>query len=110
MPPPTSQQQQLLHEREERTRKPGPVAPLIDSWEATAGRPMGKLRLGVDEGVLTGAVDIHAGAVCFEAHMPAGVARQVYWPDGEGGFHWAVESKNRKGWKRFTEHHYTAAK
>lgn len=61
-------------------------------------------------GVLTSAADIHADAICFEAHMPAGVARQVYWPDGEGGFHWAVESKNKKGWNRFTEHHYTAAK
>ncbi|MGB6046970.1 MAG: hypothetical protein WBG34_05150, partial [Flavobacteriales bacterium] len=49
-------------------------------------------------GVLTSAADIHADAICFEAHMPAGVARQVYWPDGEGGFHWAVESKNKKGW------------
>jgi hypothetical protein len=61
-------------------------------------------------GVLTSAADIHADAICFEARMPAGLARQVYWPDGEGGFHWAVESKNKKGWNRFTAHHYTAAK
>jgi hypothetical protein len=30
----------------------------------------------------------------------------VYWPDEGEGFHWVVESKTKKGWNRFTEHHY----
>jgi hypothetical protein len=38
--------------------------------------------------------------------MPAGTARMIYWPDEESGFHWAVESKVKKGWNRFTQHHY----
>lgn len=50
--------------------------------------------------------EIHPQAISFEAEMPAGIARQVYWPADEGGFYWAVESKNKKGWKRFVEHHY----
>ncbi len=50
--------------------------------------------------------DIHPEAICFEAQMPAGLARMIYWPHEEGGFNWAVESKNKKGWNRFTLHHY----
>lgn len=61
------------------------------------------------EGVLAPADDIHPDAVCFEAEMPAGLARQVYWPDDKEGFHWVVESKTKKGWNRFTEHHYHSA-
>lgn len=38
--------------------------------------------------------------------MPAGRARMISWPDDERGFHWAVEAKTKKGWRRFTEHHY----
>jgi len=57
------------------------------------------------EGRLTEAPDVHPQAICFEAQMPAGIARMVYWP-GEQGFHWAVESKTKKGWNRFTEHAY----
>lgn len=57
-------------------------------------------------GALTNAPDIHKDAICFEAKMPAGMARMVYWPHAEGGFNWAVESRNRKGWKRFVLHHY----
>lgn len=45
------------------------------------------------------------GAVAFEADMPAGRARQAYWPTAVG-MGWAVESRNRSGWNRFTEHHY----
>jgi hypothetical protein len=78
--------------------------------------------IGIDEGSITfwsftsdgkkskGAIadgsDIHPEAICFEAQMPAGLARMIYWPDPEGGFNWAVESKTKKGWNRFTEHHY----
>ncbi len=60
------------------------------------------------EGTLADVTDVHPEAVGFEAQMPAGLARMVYWPDEAGGFRWAVESKNKRGWKRFTEHHYTA--
>jgi hypothetical protein len=62
------------------------------------------------EGYLSDGTDVHPDAICFEAQMPAGIARMVYWPDEKEGFHWAVESKNKKGWNRFTEHHYSAAK
>ncbi|HEX2616153.1 MAG TPA: hypothetical protein VHL57_01360 [Flavobacteriales bacterium] len=61
-------------------------------------------------GVLSSAPDVHKDAVCFEAQMPAGVARMIYWPHPEGGFNWAVESKGKKGWNRFLVHRYTALK
>ena len=58
------------------------------------------------EGKLADGTDIHPEAICFEAEMPAGLARMVYWPDEVEGFKWVVESKVKKGWNRFTEHHY----
>ena len=58
------------------------------------------------QGKLSKAEDVHSEAVCFEAQMPAGLARMIYWPDEKEGFYWAVEAKNKKGWKRFTLHHY----
>lgn len=57
-------------------------------------------------GVLAAAPEIHPAAVAFEAQMPAGLARQVYWPDAAGGFWWVVESRTKTGWSRFVEHHY----
>jgi hypothetical protein len=33
----------------------------------------------------------------------------AYWPNGEGGFFWVVESKTKKGWNRFTKHQYRPA-
>jgi hypothetical protein len=60
-------------------------------------------------GTIADVTDVHPEAIGFEAQMPAGLARMIYWPDEEDGFHWAVESKNKKGWKRFTEHHYKRA-
>ncbi len=60
-------------------------------------------------GMLADVSDVHPLAVGFEAQMPAGLARMIYWPDDTEGFHWAVESKNKSGWKRFTEHHYHSA-
>ncbi len=47
-------------------------------------------------GKLADGTDVHPEAICFEAQMPAGIARMVYWPDEKNGFHWAVESKNKK--------------
>ncbi len=60
-------------------------------------------------GKLADVTDIHPQAIGFEAQMPAGLARQAYWPDDGDGFFWAVESKTKKGWNRFTEHHYRPA-
>lgn len=57
-------------------------------------------------GALSAAPDIHPDAVCFEAEMPAGIARMEYWPNEDGTVNWAVESKNRKGWNRFALHIY----
>jgi hypothetical protein len=60
-------------------------------------------------GKLAAAPDLHPEALTFEAQMPAGLARQAYWPDPGGGFLWMVESRNKNGWKRFVEHHYRQA-
>ncbi len=57
-------------------------------------------------GMLADVTDVHPEAVGFEAEMPAGLARNMYWPDDHEGFHWAVEAQTKKGWKRFVEHHY----
>jgi hypothetical protein len=61
------------------------------------------------EGTIANGSDVHGQAIAFEAEMPAGRARMIYWPDEEGGFRWAVEAKSKKGWRRFTEHHYVPA-
>jgi hypothetical protein len=60
-------------------------------------------------GKLAEAKDIHPQALCFEAQMDRGLARQVFWPHETGGVLWAVESRNKKGWNRFTQHHYRPA-
>lgn len=59
-------------------------------------------------GQIADGTDVHPEAICFEAQMPAGTARMIYWPDEDGGFNWAVESKTKKGWNRFAMHHYKA--
>jgi hypothetical protein len=62
------------------------------------------------QGAVADVTDLHPQAVGFEAQMPAGLARQAYWPDEDGaGFYWVVESKTAKGWRRFTHHHYLPA-
>lgn len=58
-------------------------------------------------GWLSEAPEIGPAAICFEADMDQGRARQVYWSDGASGFHWVVESRTKKGWNRFVEHHFT---
>ncbi|MDH5642927.1 MAG: hypothetical protein OEY63_01910 [Gemmatimonadota bacterium] len=58
------------------------------------------------QGRLADVTDVHPKAIGFEAKMPAGLARMVYWPDESEGFRWVVESKTKKGWNRFVEHHY----
>ena len=57
-------------------------------------------------GHLVAADDIHPEAIAFEAQMPAGTARMVYWPGPDESVNWAVESKTKKGWNRFTLHVY----
>ena len=54
-------------------------------------------------GRLADGSDVHPDAIAFEAEMPAGLARMIYWPreDGGPGFLFAVESKTKKGWNRF---------
>jgi hypothetical protein len=58
------------------------------------------------EGVIADGTDVHPQAIAFEAEMPAGRARMIYWPNESGGCRWAVEAKTKKGWRRFTEHTY----
>lgn len=58
------------------------------------------------QGTLANVKDLHPEAVGFEARMPAGLARMAYWPSEEGGFHFVVEAKKKKGWGRFVDHHY----
>ena len=57
-------------------------------------------------GRLADVSDCHPEAIGFEAQMPAGLARMVYWPAEDDGFIWVVEARNAKGWSRFLEHHY----
>jgi hypothetical protein len=41
------------------------------------------------EGVVADVTDLHPEAIGFEAQMPAGLARQAYWPTEDGeGFTW----------------------
>jgi hypothetical protein len=58
------------------------------------------------EGTITDGRDIDPQAISFEAEMPAGLARMTYWPNEDGSMNLAVEAKNKKGWKLFTEHKY----
>ncbi|MCC7030009.1 MAG: hypothetical protein IT257_06870 [Chitinophagaceae bacterium] len=57
-------------------------------------------------GKISEAADVHPEAICFEATMPAGIARMIYWPSENGAFCWAVESKVKNGWNRFVMHTY----
>lgn len=56
--------------------------------------------------------DVHPMAIAFEARMPAGLARMIYWPpeeDGAPGFRFAVESRTAKGWNRFLVQNFVPA-
>lgn len=63
-------------------------------------------------GRATDGSDVHPDAIAFEAQMPAGLARFLYWPpdDGGPGFLFAVESKTKKGWNRFLRQRFEPAK
>jgi hypothetical protein len=58
------------------------------------------------EGLIADGTDVDPRAIAFEAEMPAGRARMVYWPHEGEGFNWAVEAKTKNGWRRFTHHNY----
>lgn len=62
-------------------------------------------------GRLADGSDVHADAIAFEAQMPAGLARFVYWPleDDGPGFRFAVENRTKKGWNRFLLQHFEPA-
>jgi len=60
------------------------------------------------QGVVADGTDVHPQALAFEAQMPAGLARMLYWPAEEEGFYFAVESRTKSGWNRFMRHHYRA--
>ena len=52
------------------------------------------------------ATDVHPQALAFEARMPGGLARMVWFPAEEGeGFRFAVENRTKKGWNRFVLQH-----
>ncbi|MEO1311752.1 MAG: hypothetical protein AAFV51_12445 [Pseudomonadota bacterium] len=61
------------------------------------------------EGWLSTAEDVHAKALCFEADMDAGRARQVFYPDPEEGWRWRVQRQVKKGWSEIVAHHYITA-
>jgi hypothetical protein len=62
-------------------------------------------------GRLGDGTDVHPDAIAFEAEMPAGLARMIYWPreDGGAGFLFAVESRTKTGWNRFLRQEFGAA-
>ena len=82
--------------------KLGVLAPLLGTWRAEADSPRGRFTCTRRSPPFWET----AMALCVEAHMPAGLARMVYWPDDADGFFCAVESKTQKGWNRFQLHHY----
>jgi hypothetical protein len=63
------------------------------------------------KGRLADATEVHVDVIAFEAQMPAGLARMIYWPlsDGAPGFQFAVESRNKRGWTRFLRQIYRPA-
>ncbi len=62
------------------------------------------------EGTVADGSDVHPLAIAFEARMPAGLARVIYWPlDSGPGFNFAVESRGKTGWNRFLRHEYQPA-
>ena len=58
------------------------------------------------EGWLSTAEDLHPNALAFEADMPAGRARQAYFPHAEGGLGWVVGAKVKAGWSVIADHQY----
>ncbi|MDZ4760486.1 MAG: hypothetical protein SGJ21_05385 [Alphaproteobacteria bacterium] len=59
------------------------------------------------QGRLADGSEIHEKALCFEARMTAGLARQAYFPKGEDSMGWRVEAQTKKGWRVLSQHLYT---
>ena len=57
-------------------------------------------------GLIVKTDDLHGTAICFEAQMPHGLARQAYSPDDRGGWNWKVERKVKSGWSPIIEQAY----
>jgi hypothetical protein len=57
-------------------------------------------------GISVIADELPDGTLVFEAAMPAGQARVSYQPDGEQ-FRFVVESRGKKGWRRFLEQNFS---
>lgn len=79
--------------------------------DETEGRPLTFWSFTSDgkrsTGWLVRAEDLPKAALVFEAEMKAGLARQAYWGgEDDDTMIWVVESKTKKGWKRFVEHRY----
>lgn len=55
------------------------------------------------QGWLVEAPDLPGGAIAFEADMPAGRARQAYFPGEDDGMTYVVEARRKTGWSRFLE-------
>jgi hypothetical protein len=53
------------------------------------------------------AADLPQPSLVFVADMPAGRARQAYWPGDDGTLVYVVESVRKDGFTRFLEHRYT---
>jgi hypothetical protein len=64
---------------------------------------------GYSFGRLSKGVGLPAPSICFEAEMPAGLARMAYWPHEQNGFVFVVEARGKKGWERFVEQHFEPA-
>ncbi|MEO1027556.1 MAG: hypothetical protein AAFX02_00725 [Pseudomonadota bacterium] len=58
-------------------------------------------------GFATTATDAYSDAVAFQAEMPHGISRQIYWPETDGVWKWRVERKVKSGWNQIIEHTYT---
>ena len=58
------------------------------------------------EGILTEATDVHPEALCFEAEMPHGRARQIYSAGADGALLWQVERRVKAGWSPIVTHTY----
>ena len=82
--------------------KLGLFDPLLGDWIAETDTPMGPAR---------------CRRTLVKTLRDTRIDMRVRWELGKGrayeelaiigaGFHWAVESKKKKGWNRFTEHHY----
>ena len=61
-------------------------------------------------GVNVAVDDVPDGAIVFEANMPGGLARMMFWTsEKRSRLHFAVENSTKKGWNRMLEQCHTVA-